>query len=146
MPKGPRGEKRPADVVGCAVKVAKIATGETEDERYASSGRRKSGRAGAKARVERTSAAERQEIAKKAATKRWKEGGLKMTTEQQTLVARFQAMKANGLKDLKFFFGQVSESTVDDFCEEVNRLYKLVDEGKCTKIDDWGDGVGLPTT
>ncbi len=27
MPKGPRGEKRPADVVGAAVKVMKIAEG-----------------------------------------------------------------------------------------------------------------------
>ena len=26
MPKGPRGERRPADVVGCAVKVARIAS------------------------------------------------------------------------------------------------------------------------
>jgi hypothetical protein len=32
MPKGPRGEKRPADVIGNAVKVMRIATGqETED-------------------------------------------------------------------------------------------------------------------
>ncbi len=30
MPKGPKGEKRPADVIGAAVKVAKIATGEFE--------------------------------------------------------------------------------------------------------------------
>lgn len=27
-PKGPKGEKRPADVIGAAVMVAKIATGE----------------------------------------------------------------------------------------------------------------------
>ena len=32
MPKGPKGEKRPADAVGAAVMVAKIATGEIEDE------------------------------------------------------------------------------------------------------------------
>jgi hypothetical protein len=31
MPKGPRGEKRPADVIGAAVMVAKIATGEIEE-------------------------------------------------------------------------------------------------------------------
>ena len=31
MPKGPRGEKRPADVIGAGVMVAKIATGEVED-------------------------------------------------------------------------------------------------------------------
>ena len=32
MPKGPKGEKRPADVVGAAVKVMKIATGEIEED------------------------------------------------------------------------------------------------------------------
>jgi hypothetical protein len=31
MPRGPRREKRPADVIGAAVMVAKIATGEIED-------------------------------------------------------------------------------------------------------------------
>jgi hypothetical protein len=31
MPKGPKGEKRPADVIGAAITVAKIATGEIED-------------------------------------------------------------------------------------------------------------------
>jgi len=33
MPRGPRGEKRPADAIGRAVMIAKIATGEIEDER-----------------------------------------------------------------------------------------------------------------
>ena len=33
MPKGPGGEKRPADAIGRAVMIAKIATGEGEDER-----------------------------------------------------------------------------------------------------------------
>ncbi len=34
MPTGPKGEKRPADVIGNAVKVMRIATGEeTEDYR-----------------------------------------------------------------------------------------------------------------
>src|SRR5690349_19333864 len=32
MPKGPKGEKRPADVIGAAVKVMKIATGEIADD------------------------------------------------------------------------------------------------------------------
>ena len=31
MPKGPRGEKRLGDVIGAAIMVAKIATGEVED-------------------------------------------------------------------------------------------------------------------
>ncbi len=32
MPKGPKGEKRPADVIGNAVLIAGIATGETDDQ------------------------------------------------------------------------------------------------------------------
>ena len=32
MPKGPKGQKRPADVIGNAVKVMQIATGEAEEE------------------------------------------------------------------------------------------------------------------
>lgn len=31
MPRGPKGEKRPADTIGCAVLVARIATGEVEE-------------------------------------------------------------------------------------------------------------------
>jgi hypothetical protein len=31
MPKGPKGQKRPADVIGATVMVAKIATGEITD-------------------------------------------------------------------------------------------------------------------
>ena len=32
MPKGPQGQKRPADVIGNAVKIMRIATGEEEEE------------------------------------------------------------------------------------------------------------------
>ena len=32
MPKGPKGQKRPADVVGNAVRVMEIATGQREEE------------------------------------------------------------------------------------------------------------------
>jgi hypothetical protein len=31
MPKGPKGEHRPADVIGAAIMVAKIATGEIDN-------------------------------------------------------------------------------------------------------------------
>ena len=53
MPKGPQGQKRPADVVGCAVRVAKIATGEVVELTKKKSGRVRSGKAGAKARAEK---------------------------------------------------------------------------------------------
>lgn len=65
-----RGERRPADVIGAAIMVAKIATGEVVEHPKAKSGRIRSGRAGAQARA-KVSAAERGKIAKKAATKRW---------------------------------------------------------------------------
>ena len=72
MPKGPQGQKRPADVIGCAVTVAKIATGEIEDTKHKAPGRKRSGKAGAKARAEKLTAEERRAIAKKAAAARWK--------------------------------------------------------------------------
>ncbi len=74
MPKGPKGEKRPADVIGAAVKVAKIATGEIEET--TDDGKNKAavelGRKGGKARAERMSPKQRTAIAKKAAQARWK--------------------------------------------------------------------------
>ncbi len=69
MPKGPNGERRPADTIGMSVMVAKIATGEIQDNQK--SGRTKSGKAGAKARAESLTSDERKEIARKAANARW---------------------------------------------------------------------------
>ena len=54
-PRGPQGQKRPADAIGCAIMVAKIATGELEPD-VPMSGRMRSGKAGAKARMDRTTA------------------------------------------------------------------------------------------
>lgn len=71
MPRGPQGQKRPADAIGCAVMVAKIATGEIEDDVKPSSGKVRSGKAGAAARAKSLTAEERQAIAKKAASARW---------------------------------------------------------------------------
>ena len=72
MPRGPNGQKRPADVIGCAVAVARIATGEDEDTRLDQPAKRKSGKAGGKARAESLSRERRQEIARKAAGVRWR--------------------------------------------------------------------------
>ena len=74
MPKGPKGEKRPADVIGAAVKVMKIATGEIEED-IDNDGKNKAavelGRKGGKARAAKLTAEQRREIAKTAAKKRW---------------------------------------------------------------------------
>ena len=72
MPKGPQGQKRPADAIGNAVHIAKIATGEIEETTLKQPAKRNSGLAGAKARVEATTAEQRREIAKTAAAARWK--------------------------------------------------------------------------
>ena len=69
MPRGPKGEKRPADAIGNAVMIAKIATGEIEDGKNAAAVAL--GRMGGKARAEGMSAKRRKEIARKAAVKRW---------------------------------------------------------------------------
>ena len=74
MPRGPKGEKRPADVIGAAVMIGKIAAGEidnltTDDGKNAAAVAL--GRMGGQARAEGMSAKRRKEIARKAAVKRW---------------------------------------------------------------------------
>jgi hypothetical protein len=50
MPKGPHGEKRPADVIGNAIMVAKIATGEAVDNTQPETAAATLGRKGGQAR------------------------------------------------------------------------------------------------
>lgn len=73
MPKGPKGEKRPGDVVGAAVTVAKIATGEIEEQTDdgKSAAAVALGRRGGRARAEKLTPEQRSAIAKKAAKARW---------------------------------------------------------------------------
>jgi hypothetical protein len=73
MPRGPKGEKRPVDVIGNAVHVMRIATGEieeggnTETKAAAALGKR-----GGKARAASLTPKQRSEIARIAAEARWK--------------------------------------------------------------------------
>ena len=72
MPRGPRGEKRPADVIGNAVRVMRIATGEeTEELDSVKSAAAELGSRGGKARAAKLSTDERKRIAQKAAATRW---------------------------------------------------------------------------
>jgi len=75
MPRGPKGEKRPADANQRAVMVARIATGEIEDK-VTDDGKNAAavalGRMGGRARAKGLSKKKREEIAKKAALARWK--------------------------------------------------------------------------
>ena len=74
MPTGPIGQKRPADVIGNAVRVMRIATGEeaedVQDDR--SKAAKLLGAKGGKKRAENTSPERRAEIATKAAKARWR--------------------------------------------------------------------------
>lgn len=78
MPRGPKGEKRPADVVSNAVHVMRIATGEIDDhiptpeEQGKDPAAAALGRKGGAARAKSMSAKKRAEIARKAAKSRWK--------------------------------------------------------------------------
>lgn len=74
MPTGPKGQKRPADVIGAAIKVARIATGEesdTIDDDGKDANAKALGAKGGKARAAKMSPERRAEIARKAAQKRW---------------------------------------------------------------------------
>jgi len=74
MPTGPKGQKRPADVIGNAVHVMKVLTGEADDG-APDDGKDKAaqamGRKGGAARAASMTPERRAEIAKKAAKKRW---------------------------------------------------------------------------
>lgn len=75
MPRGPKGEKRPADAIGRAVHIAQIATGEVEDV-VVDDGKDPAAKAlgakGGKKRAANLSPERRKEIASIAAKKRWK--------------------------------------------------------------------------
>jgi acyl-CoA reductase-like NAD-dependent aldehyde dehydrogenase len=75
MPTGPKCEKRPADVIGNAVKVMRIATGEIEDvvpDDGKDPAAKALGRKGGAARAAKLSPERRAQIARKAAERRWK--------------------------------------------------------------------------
>ena len=68
MPRGPNGEKRPRDTVGCAVHVMKIATGEIEEDLP----KNQEGKVnGGKTRAKSMTPEERKELARGAARARW---------------------------------------------------------------------------
>ncbi len=75
MPRGPKGQKRTADVIGNAVKVMRIATGE-EKEEYQDDGKDPAAKAlgakGGKARAAKLTPERRSEIAHLAAEARWR--------------------------------------------------------------------------
>ena len=74
MPRGPKGQKGPAHVIGNAVKVMRIATGEEQEDFPADDGKDKAaqslGQRGGRARAAVLSPKRKKEIARKVAQKR----------------------------------------------------------------------------
>jgi len=75
MPRGPKGQKRPADVIGNAVKAMRIATREQQETLGADDGKdpaaKSLGARGGRARAKALSPRQRAEIAQVAARARW---------------------------------------------------------------------------
>ena len=73
MPKGPQGQRRPADVIGAAVRIMRIATGEETEEldQTPASAAAQLGKLGGAARAKSLTPERKAEIARQAAAKRW---------------------------------------------------------------------------
>ncbi|KPP80354.1 MAG: hypothetical protein HLUCCA04_13405 [Oceanicaulis sp. HLUCCA04] len=105
MPKGPNGERRPADANACAVMVARIATGEVEEKISKPSAKRKSALEGAKARSLALTSERKSEIARKAAKARWKGDDMSLTQPaEKSAQERRLPYPANGLGEPKKAF------------------------------------------
>jgi hypothetical protein len=74
MAKGPKGQKRPADLNRRAFEIVRIASGEA-DEAADSAHQRKGGAKGGPARARALTPEQRSAIARAAASARWKKGG-----------------------------------------------------------------------
>jgi hypothetical protein len=128
MSKGPNGEKRPADAIGCAVTVAQIATGEQQDTGYVSKNRRKSGVAGAKARKKKLDAERRSEIATQAANARWQKGEKEMTEVCSASLHDLLSRGGRELHNTKFLAG--TDATDVGICKEAERvIHAAIDKG-----------------
>jgi hypothetical protein len=131
MPKGPNGERRPADTNARAVMVGKIATGELVEDLPAMSGRQRSGQAGGKARATALSESERRKIAEKAATIRWekgKEANMNITVKQR-LADLYKRKRESGLIDTKYFLQNVQGVPDEVVYAEALRFDEAVERG-----------------
>jgi hypothetical protein len=134
MPKGPQGQKRPADVIGAAVMVGRIATGE---EVEVTGG--KTGSAGGRARANSLSSFERSRIAAKAAKARWSQDEspdveLKMT-ELGLLKRELFGTPDSAISDIKFYPGEAMTASNEQIAGHIRRALQAVEDGNCRDID-----------
>lgn len=135
MPRGPNGQRRPADAIGCAVMVAGIATGEQRDTTYAQPNKRRSGIEGAKARNDNLSAVKRSEVATKAAEARWRKGEVMNTGK--TMLDRIYTGDVS-VMNLKLFPGTDRDSSSSKVMEQVERVISEIENGvlEIIELDD----------
>jgi len=117
MPKGPQGQKRPADSIGCANLVAKIATGEEDDEILSKA---KIGVAGGQARTKSLSSEERKEIAVKAAQGRWKKED-KVNMKVDNISREMFSFEGPQVCNVKFFLGSDRSVTAEQLADQLDR-------------------------
>jgi hypothetical protein len=129
MPKGPNGQKRPADAIGCAVAVGRIATGESDEEVAYATSKSEKASAGGKARAQHLSKDERSKIAKAGAEARWnKERRADMTNKERLMAALFDNPQREHV-DIKFFLGGGVEITEEALCGEAVKMLEQMDAG-----------------
>ena len=75
MPRGPKGEKRPADAIGNAVMIGRIATNEIKDLTETTKAAATLGKKGGNARAASLTARRAHKLPSWRAEARWKKGG-----------------------------------------------------------------------
>jgi hypothetical protein len=132
MPRGPRGEKRPADTNACAVKVGRLATGaETEELCEGASPQS----AGGKARAARLPAETRRKIASTGAKARWGGKEVRMSEKDKLMHTLFDNPEKE-LVDIKFCRLDGAKAVSEEaFCARVNQIIFEIDTD-LTKASD----------
>lgn len=126
MPKGPNGQKRTADVIGCDVAVGTITTGEAAEELdYATSNADKAS-AGSKARAQHLSKGEPQQIAEAEAEASWNKRSKEMTEQSRLMRALFEHADREHM-DVKFLRGPAGNLTTENICHEANSAIFQID-------------------
>ena len=62
---------------------------------------------------------------------------------RDALTADFQAKKEHGLRDLKFYVGNVTDKTVEAVCADVNDVFEKVRDSNFIVHKSWGDSHAL---
>jgi hypothetical protein len=120
MPKGPNGQKQPADSIGCTVMAGKIATGEIDEDGYVVPGHKDSGLSGGLGRAKSLSAERRKEIAKSAAARRWGKEETMNSQVQRMSAAMFPPEGAQ-VVNVKFFLGTSRAVTAEELADQLDR-------------------------